>query len=116
MLECDLGLGAVERSVEEVEATLLTKFQPDLGCRWRRRVTGTVIGGGAWANSDFDFFDFLRICSDICLRPFRSVPVQSMTISDEFDLVGERDAPVDLKMRDTIYEDPTVGFLFRLYY
>ena len=32
MLERDLGLGAVERSVEEVEGKLLPKFQPDLGC------------------------------------------------------------------------------------
>ena len=39
-----------------------------------------------------------------------------MTILDEIDLVGERDAPVDFKMRDTIYEDPTVEFLFRLSY
>ena len=67
-------------------------------------------------NSNFDFFDFFEICSVRCLRPFGGVPGQSVTILDEFDLVGERDAPVDLKMRDTIYEDPTVGFPFRLSY
>ena len=32
MLERDLGLGTVERSVEEVEEKLLPKFQPFLGC------------------------------------------------------------------------------------
>ena len=31
MLERDLGLGAVERSVEEIEEKLLPKFQPVSG-------------------------------------------------------------------------------------